>query len=489
MQAASHQRPELHVTPEAGVLEAPAGAVIADGAMHVFHQFRPRDDKGSRWAHQVASEVAYDWDICDDILAPTADDIDILAGSSLTLEDGSVELFFVTTRAGSGDSTDLQSNQIDHRLRGNRDFRIERAHIADIGELVDVNDDPTQPDPHVERLGPITIDDSAYPVDALVTPSVIHDGDGGLLMIALSLEGTEDARIVVLRSTDRQNWRVEGPLELPDSVPSDRPFAPRIFTMTDKSTEKKRTVLLLTYRDREGRFAPSDTEITGYLVGDLNGTRFDTTTEFTPVDYGHNFTRPRVMPYSTPVMFGLVGTTPKAEELWANCLSAPRYLSLVNDVLHQDLIGAPRAVQAISDRALLWTGQLDAESGSVTVDITNTDDEVIASVVYTGEAVSVHRDEVRTAPLPGADSDTLTIFVDGPVCEVFVDGGMVTLTSTIPANKPLAGVNVRPAGGAQILTSMITVGQELQRSLAGLDSPEAQEELIQQAMIADREIS
>ena len=73
MHSSSHKhRPELHVTAETGVLEAPAGAVFTGHALHVFHQFRPRAAEGSRWAHQVASEATYDWDICDDVVVPVS---------------------------------------------------------------------------------------------------------------------------------------------------------------------------------------------------------------------------------------------------------------------------------------------------------------------------------------------------------------------------------------------------------------------------------
>ena len=97
-----HQAPELHITAERGVLEAPAGAVFADGAIHVFHQFRTKRSNGSRWAHVTASHIPYDWDINDDVLKPEGEELDVLAGSALALPaaDGTpetVELIFVTS--------------------------------------------------------------------------------------------------------------------------------------------------------------------------------------------------------------------------------------------------------------------------------------------------------------------------------------------------------------------------------------------------------
>lgn len=491
------QRPELHVTPETGVLEAPAGAVISHGTMHIFHQFRPHTDQGARWAHQIASNIAYDWDVCDDVLAPEGDEVDILAGSSVPLEDNKVELFFVSTHAPEGledetDKTAFLGSHIDHRLRGDRRFTIERAAINDISDLVDASDDPETPDARVQRLGPITVDDSAYPVEALVTPSVIHDpsadaSENTWLMLALNLEDNEHARIIVLRSADRQHWRTIGPLEFStqEALPTGRPFAPRVITMIDRGNGELRTVLLLTYQDH------GDREIAGYIVGDLIDNTFHVATPFTPIDYGHSFTRPRVMQYDPPVMFGLVGATPKTDEQWANCLSSPRYLTLLDGILYQDLIGAPRAVKGISDRGLLWTGQLDASQGDITAEITNERNEVIARVVYSNDHIvlsTIEDGESRYAPLAEADSDTLTIFIDGPVCEIFADGGAVTLTSTIAADSPVQGIHIEAADGT-VIASLVSLGQDLQRLRAGIDSDEAQEELIAQALIADRELA
>ena len=113
----NRKRPELHVTAEVGVLEAPAGALAMGDVLHVFHQFRPHADAGARWAHQVASGLPYGWDVCDDVLAPTGDELDCLAGSSVPVDD-TVELFFVTTTTDSQDPAGQRSNTVPHGHRG-----------------------------------------------------------------------------------------------------------------------------------------------------------------------------------------------------------------------------------------------------------------------------------------------------------------------------------------------------------------------------------
>ncbi len=506
MHSSSHKhRPELHITAETGVLEAPAGAVFSGNALHVFHQFRPRPSEGSRWAHQVASEATYDWDICDDVVVPNrglADregtargaEVDILAGATVPVGLGA-ELFFVVTHAaGEATAAEARGADIPHGQRGPRTFTIERALIPNLMEATEVSDDPSLPDPHVQRLGAIDIDDSSHPVENLVTPSVIrHEDpahpDEGWLMIALSLINDVDAQIVVLRSSDRQHWRVLGPLELPAeaALRPDRPFAPRIVSMVDADSSARRDVLFVTFPGGAGE---SD-EVAGYVVGNLSGNAFKVTTPFTVIDFGHDFTRPRVIDYHTPVMFGLVGAHPSLDGQWANCLSAPRYLSLVGGELYQDVVGAPTAVRTFSDYAFIWSAQLDAQQGSVDVDVTDDSGQVIATISYTNDAVSVTRlgVDTRTAPLKDADSDTLTVFLDGPVCEVFADGGAVTLTSAIPAHSQISDIDVRATGGAKIISSMQTAGRHLMRMQAGLTSPEDQEAYMAEALIADRDVA
>ena len=490
-------RPELHVTAEVGVLEAPAGALSRGDSLHVFHQFRPRPDSGARWAHQVASNIPYGWDVCDDVLVPHDDEIDCLAGSAVPVGDG-VELFFVTTTpAGDATASGLRSNALPHGHRGERAFTLQRARIADLGAATaEVSDDPSVVSPFVERLGPVDIDDSAHPVHDLATPSVLQRGDGWT-MVALDLVDDVDARIVVLESADRQAWTVRGDLRITgDTVPHGRPYAPRLTRMTDLGTGEDRDVLFITFPD-DGSAGTGDggREVTGYIVGRLDGTTFHTSTSFQLLDHGHDFTRPRLVHGTRPVLSGLVGAYPHSgpddePATWANCLSVPRFLTLRDGHLYQDVIGLPTAVRSYTDRAAVYTAQLDVETGTATVDLLDKDGGVIVSIAHSGGQVSVTRDgDTRVAPLSDGDSDTLTIFVDGPVCEVFADGGLVSLTTALTGPRAFDRFAVRATGGARVLSAMESLGRQLQRQLAHLDDPAEQEKLIREAVLADRDLA
>lgn len=482
-------RPELHVTAETGVLEAPAGAVRRGSTLHVFHQFRPAPQAGARWAHQVAVGIPYGWDVCDDVIAPRDGEADCLAGSSVVVDEDAVEFFFVVTEGEL-------ATALPHNRRGDRTFRIERAVVPDLAEIADeISDDPSHIPAQVRRLGPVDVDDSAHPVGPLVTPSVIRRDDGWL-MLALSLDNDEDAHIVVLTSPDRQSWRVEGPLDIVGAagLPDGRPFAPRIVSLTDVASDEPRDVLFITY-------PVGDAETAGYVVGSLTGTRFEVSSPYQVLDHGHDFTRPRVTQSAgqdAPMIVGLVGTFPTPRETeagtWANCLSAPRYLTLDGGHLYQDIRGLPRAVRSYTDRAAVFTAQLEVEHGTATVDAVDTDGRVLLRVEHSGDAVTVTRtvpdggEDARSAALQDADSDTLTVLVDGPVCEVFADGGLVSLTSALPDGDRFTGFRVDTTDGARVLSSMESLGRSLQRRLASLDDPAEQERLIQEASRADDDL-
>ena len=98
-----------------GVLEAPAGALAMGDVLHVFHQFRPRRTPRPV-GPPVASGLPYGWDVCDDVLAPTGDELDCLAGSSVPVDD-TVELFFVTTTTDSQDPAGQRSNTVSRSSR------------------------------------------------------------------------------------------------------------------------------------------------------------------------------------------------------------------------------------------------------------------------------------------------------------------------------------------------------------------------------------
>ena len=221
-------------------------------------------------------------------------------------------------------------------------------------------------------------------------------------------------------------------------------------------------------------------EHAGYVVGRLNGTTFNVTMPFQRLDYGHDFTRPRITNY-TPgsedeatrydegVLFGWLNgigrlddpTTHKswADGQWANVISLPRVITLQGGTIFQTPPrGLPEAINNAS-RASSWTGLLEVpESSSVSLSLLNSAGDVAATICHRGSTLELTRhgvegsdEDTATAPLAEGDSDSLTVIVDGSTVEVFADGGQVAMASRVYFDGGFSSVTASAEGDAEIL--------------------------------------
>lgn len=429
-------RPELHVTPEIGILDAPAGALFDGTTWHLFHQFRPKATAPSRWAHDYATTAPFNWEICDDVIAPQGDEIRLRAGS--VTSDGNTTRLYFTSITNEGDS----------------------IHLAEITDLdattYDVNDDATTTDPHVTRLGQVVADQGGYTnfrspcvVPNWVTADDRDEGHSGWIMLAVTGD-MDEPTLVILYSENGTDWELRGPLKVVGNSGIDR---------------------------------------SGYLVGKLHNNIFTVVSPFTRIDYGHDFTRPRntnytshlnssVAPehrYSHAHVFGLmngIGRLDDAtthlsfrEEQWANCLSLPRRMTLQGGkIYHTPVAGLPDAIRD-SDHAIMWTGLLDVPLGEkVTVELVDTTGNIAAKITHYGDLLELDRsmnphhegDDIAVAPLTEDDTDSVTIIVDGSTVEVFADGGQIAMASRVYFNGYCEAFTPQASDGADILRSDVT---------------------------------
>lgn len=460
----SHHRPELHVTAEKGVLDAPAGALFDGDTWHLFHQFRPTPDAPARWAHTVSEEGPFDWEVCDDVIAPVGGETNVRAGSVVATE-SSVDLYFTSVTA-VGTS-------------------IQLARVTDLGGSCEVSDDASSLDHRVLRIGEVVSDREG--MSRFRSPSVIPDwaseadraaGHDGWLMLAVT--GPGDAPVpVILTSGDGVDWHLVGPLEFagdPGLASVSVIVSPRIMRLRDEVDGLIYDVLLITV-EHEG------VDISGYLVGTLRGATFDVRTGFTRIDHGHDFTRPRntnftpgTVPeekrYHQAVLFGLLNGVGRRdeparhlslrEEDWANAVSLPRVVTLQGGHLFQTPPpGLPDAITRTAG-ARSWTGLCEIPTGSeLTVELLDGRGEVAAVVTHSGDELTVDRsmnrhhagDPVATGRLAEGDSDSLSVFVDGSTVEVFADGGAMAMASRVYFDGGCSSLRATTAGGAEIVRS------------------------------------
>ena len=461
-------RPELHVSPERGILEGPAGIVVDHGNWHVFSQYEAaqrRSGKDGRWAHQYSPGNPYNWEICDDVLAGAEQD-----GAGR----GAAGHKDAPTGYRAGSVVDHQAGAVLYSTAVfENKTEIHRHIMANLERsTLEVSDDVTAVDPTVTHCGPIQWDGPAPQRPR--SPCVIPNGEGRWLMLAVT-GPMERPRTVVARSEDMVRWRVDGEIQFSGHTgfaPDEALVAPRLIHLEDEVRGGEFDVLIITV-EHDG------VDISGYLVGTLEGAVFKVVTPFSRVDHGHDFTRPRNTnavggrDRSVAVIFGCmngvgrntdVATQPSfTEEGWANCLSLPRRVTLQDGLLYQTPV--PGLAQAIeeSERARGWMGLLDTRSGSVSLDILDSAGVVAARVTHRGDVVEIDRsmnellaqtdaaiEHVAVAPLVPADTDSLTVIADGSTLEVFADGGSAALASRIYFRGVCSGFAVTTTGDAVV---------------------------------------
>lgn len=455
----AQHRPEIHVTAETGILNAPAGVLCDGNTWHIFYQFQPTSETPPRWGHILSNGDPFSWEECDDVLAPVGGETQLRAGSVVATDTG-IDLYFTSvTAAGSS---------------------IKLAHTEKLENTCEVSDEPSSLDPSFTRSGDLLSDSGSH--SNFRSPCVVRDwrdstnrGEGydGWLMLALTGPATKPVPVIAT-SSDGREWSVQGNLNFngdtklqDDSVL----VAPRILRLRDEVDQKVYDVLLVTL-EQDGR------DISGYLVGRLNDTTFEVTTGFTRLDYGYDFTRPRNT-FFTPgtredlneegIIFGLLNSAGRYDKPenhlsleqsdWANTLSLPRTVTLQGGTLYQTPYRGVLEAISSTELARSWSGLCEIPQGStLTADINDVDGNTAFRITHAGNTLTIDRsmnpyhpgDEPLTAPLADDDSDTLTIIIDGSTIEVFADGGQIAMSSRayIKGGKP--SIKITTTGDASI---------------------------------------
>ena len=296
----------------------------------------------------------------------------------------------------------------------------------------------------------------------------------------LAVTGEKDSPVpVILSSEDGRTWLYDGPLTFEGDTGLESVTAmtaPRIVRLRDEVDDTIYDVLLVTL-ERQG------IDHSGYLVGQLVGTVFTVTRGFTRIDYGHDFVRPRSAQF-TPgtiaeedrnreaIVFGLLNGIGRqddpsqhrslTENKWANALSLPRVVTLQDGILYQTPMPGLVDSVASSRSARSWTGLCDIPLDSkVVVSLEDAEGNETVRITHAGDTLTLdrslqeqpHDTEAAIAPLRDADSDSLTVVVDGSTVEVFADGGQVAMASRVYFEGGCGKIRVETEGEAELLRS------------------------------------
>ncbi|HHW7579734.1 TPA: glycoside hydrolase family 32 protein [Mannheimia haemolytica] len=186
-----------------------------------------------------------------------------------------------------------------------------------------------------------------------------------------------------------------------------------------------------------------------YALGELNGNRLRAE-HIEELDYGFDFYAPQTVESSDRILFGWVGlpdlTYPTDKYQWHSMLTLPRKLSLQNGKVVQTPIvnlGELQAVEisenfAIDDLDTAYL-QISVENQPLVLDFFSNEQGQTLSLRFENGVLSLDRSQTKQTELMEKfgsvrhckieQLETIEIFFDRSVVEIFVNGGEKVLTS------------------------------------------------------------
>ena len=432
-------RPGFHLTPERNWMNDPNGLVFHRGRWHAFFQYNPEggDWGNMSWGHASSVDLQH-WEEHPVALRYTAEE-QVYSGSVVAAGPGGRLTAYYTSVSTDGRQAQSRATSDDDGLTWQRD--------------------PENP----------ILDRGSH---AFRDPKIIRYEDAaGFRWIMLTVEAVE-RQVLVYSSTDLRTW---------EHVSTVGPFGPTgvvwecpdlIQLAVDGRPDELRWVLLLS-TNPIGDAQDPDGSSMSYLLGDFDGTVFTPErAELQRLDHGRDFYAAVGVdraPDGEAVILGWMGNWRYAADLpaspWRGAMSLPRRLALTT------VDGAPRLVQeppafvrdrlatiepttvAVSSDAvdlaldgdgvveLRWdpsiTGELrlrlTADTGGAVLIIHDPTSSSLAVTRSGGAMDTVHPDFASTSivPLAGDRPTRLLLSLDGPLLELFVDGGLATVSDLV----------------------------------------------------------
>lgn len=338
-------RPKYHLTAPQGRVNDPNGLMLLGESLHVFFQHDPSfplTPKRTGWGHAATRLGSGTWRHYPMALYPDqAYDAQGCYSGSAVVHEGCTRLFYTGNVKRDGERFTSQNivdaTGVDGPMGGIYRRRADNPVIEGPAEGYTAH----FRDPHVSR-----------------------GADGLWRMVVGAQRDNHTGAVVLYTSEDLDHWELAGEIEF-DGLNYNTASAymwecPNLVRMSDLATGEILDVLV---------FCPQfpDSDECGYVVGRLDGTRFEVTRDFTPLDYGHEFYAPQLISYGGGALalgwMGLPGrdAVPSLEaEGWAHSLTLVRELSLVDGSVHTSLIIPPEPDMVV-EQVLLGGAEFNAE--------------------------------------------------------------------------------------------------------------------------------
>ena len=453
-------RPVAHFTAEATWFNDPNGLLYHDGTYHLFFQSNPEGNTWGNisWGHATSSDLVT-W-----IEQPTAiactDEEMVFSGSAVAdvrntagfAGPGQTSLVAIYTSSSTlvGERQGVQAQSLAYSLDQGRTWeRYAGNPVLDIGST------------------------------EFRDPKVFwHGGDDGRwIMVAVEAVAR---RVAIYSSRDLKAWAFEshfGPAHAVAGVWE----CPDLFPLTVRTTGETKWVLIVSLNP--GAIAGGSG--TQYFIGDFDGhtftpVRLSTSTDpadYDWLDYGRDYYAAvsfNDAPDDRRLMIGWANNWDYANQTpthpWRSTMSLVRELQLVRcadgrlRLTQQPVL--PVSVPGFADHDLsvpsgpgdrtevLLTPAPGEGSSRVVLTIDGTQRTITCDRTMSGETDFHHTFPSRdTAPLLGEILTDLRIIVDGSILEVYVDGGLVTLTQQIFPDAPLTQIRVAPSTIPEVTSS------------------------------------
>lgn len=466
--------PLIHLAAPVGRLNDPNGLLWADGAYHAFYQYSPlHPEKAVFWRHATSTNLC-DWEDRGTAMAPEEfyDSSGCYSGSGIVAPGGEFEFFY------TGNVKDQN---------GLRETYQCLLTSTDAGESFEKS-----------PLNPL-IDGPAPGISAHMRDPDVSERDGGWMMLLGAQRTAGTGAIVRYDSPDRRTWTYTGPLETSDPALGALGYmieCPILLQMPDEATGQVMDVLIVCPQGMDAAAAgavPADgwnaPDGCGYIVGHLEGTRFEVAGPLTELDAGFEFYAPQAFSHdpSRTLLAAWMGNPgqddqPSLADGWVHSLTFPRELRLVDGRIVQrfareletraplapvqgalpDLMGHPHARVRLTaafspdPAAEAPEAGTDGQAAEVLVAIVGADGS--RSTLRVGpervrwERTGTHYvdgGDVRERALETAETREVEVLVDGSGVEILIDGGRVAMTGRVYVGE-LARIEVGAEPGAQI---------------------------------------
>lgn len=423
-------RPAFHFTPQTNWMNDPNGLVYAYDRWHLYFQYNPEgaDWGNMSWGHATSVDLRQ-WTE-HEVALPYRPGEQIFSGSAVVAPDGELVAYY-TSAYDDGHQAQSMARSSDGR-----------RWVTDPGNPVLDRGTSSFRDPKIIR----------------------HvDEDGTISWVMLAVEA-DDREVLFHTSRDLHTWEYSGsygPLG-PDGVVWECPDLVRLAVDDDESDQ--RWVLLLSTNPVGADADPNGSSMSS-VIGRFDGEAFTSdAVELTRVDHGRDFYAGVTFdsaPGDVAVMVGWMSNWRYAADVpaapWRGAMSLPRRLSLRTvgrtPVLFQEpaaFVGALLAREPEVEITAPWRVRHDPHAlvdlrwdpsmtGTLRYEVRGDADVVLAvehrpqsgevHITRSGtDAASLHPDFPSTVafPLSVSDEVRMLVVVDGPLVEIFFNGGEAT---------------------------------------------------------------